>query len=151
MTQKKKMRRHETVMVTAEEANPSWIILDAKGKTLGRFAAEVAKILRGKHKPTFTPHIDGGDGVIVLNADKIAVTGNKEAGKTYRRYTGFIGGSRETNFRTVMQRKPTYPIEHAVKGMMPRTRLGRKQLKRLRLFVGEEHDLHAQKPVKVEV
>lgn len=141
----------KSFMLRKEDAKPSWLILDATGKTLGRFAAEVAKILRGKHKPTFTFHIDGGDGVIVTNADKIVVSGSKEAQKLYRYYTGSMGGLREVPYRTMKARKPAYIIEHAVKGMMPRSRLGRQQLKKLRVYAGTEHDQAAQKPIQVNI
>lgn len=151
MTQKKKNQREATVMLKQHEVKPQWIILDAAGKTLGRFAAEIAKILRGKHKPTFTPHVDGGDGVIVLNADKIVVSGSKEVQKTYRYYTGFIGGMREVTYEVLKSKKPEVIITQAVKGMMPRTKLGRAQLKRLRVYAGEEHAMQAQKPIQANI
>lgn len=138
-------------MLTKEEVNRTWYVLDAAGKTLGRFASEVAKVLRGKHKPDFTSHIDTGDGVIIINANKIKVTGAKEAQKVYRYHTGFVGGLREIPYRTMKARKPEYIIEHAVKGMMPKTRLARHQLKRLRVYAGAEHDQAAQKPVTVNI
>ncbi len=138
-------------MVRNEDVIQKWFILDAKGKTLGRFAAEAAKILRGKHKPTFTPNIDMGDGVIIINAEKICVTGAKEAQKIYRYYTGHIGGLREVDYRTMKARKPEYILRHAVSGMMPKSRLGKQQLRKLRIFAGENHSLAAQKPIKVEI
>ncbi len=141
----------KSCMIKREESDLKWLILDAKGKTLGRFAAEVAKILRGKHKVYFTPHVDCGDGVLVINADQIKISGDKEAQKIYREYTGYIGGLKEIPYRDMMQKKPTKIIEHAVAGMMPKTRLGKKQLTRLRITVGEEHKLQAQKPVAVAV
>lgn len=146
-------REDNTIFLTREEAQQEkgWITLDAKGKTLGRFASEVAKILRGKHKTTFTPHVDVGDGVIVINADHIVVSGGKEAQKIYRHYTGHIGGLREIPYRTMKERKPTFIIRHAVQGMMPKTKLGKAQLKKLRIFVGSEHQQQAQKPVAIEV
>ena len=144
------LRQNKTFMATAQKEPKEWFLIDAEGKNLGRLASEIAKILRGKHKPTFTPHANTGDGVIVVNADKIAVSGAKEAQKIYRRYTGYIGGLRETSYRTMMERKPTYIIEHAVKGMMPKTKLGRAQLKKLRVFEGNNHKLQAQKPITVE-
>ncbi len=139
----------KTFMLKDQEVEHNWITLDAEGKTLGRFAAEVAKILRGKHKADFTPHADGGDGVIILNAEKVSVTGNKEAQKVYRHYTGFIGGLREIPYRTMLHKNPERIIEHAVKGMMPKTKLGRRQLKRLRIFAGNKHNMEAQKPIAV--
>jgi large subunit ribosomal protein L13 len=146
-------RKNTTILLTKEEAQSArgWITLDAKGKTLGRFASEVAKILRGKHKTTFTPNVDVGDGVIVINAEKIAISGGKEAQKVYHHYTGHIGGLRETPYRMMKERKPTFIIRHAVQGMMPKTKLGKAQLKKLRIFAGESHDMSAQKPVAVEV
>lgn len=142
---------NKTPMLKKEEAKRSWFILDASGKTLGRFAAEVAKILRGKHKPTFTPHMDCGDGVIIINAEKIAVTGSKEAQKLYRYYTGYMSGMREIPYRTMKARNPAYIIEHAVKGMMPKSRLARAQMKKLRVFKGEKHDMSAQQPITVTI
>ena len=151
MERRNPRRDQKTFLLKNEETQPHWFVVDAEGKTLGRFASEVAKILRGKHRPTYTPHVDGGDGVIVINADKIAVTGNKEGQKIYRHYTGHIGGMREVPYRTMRARKPEYIIEHAVKGMVPRNKLGRKQMKRLRVFAGTEHNLKAQNPTIVNV
>lgn len=145
------MAQQKTTIVKKEERNPKWIILDATGKTLGRFASEIAKILRGKHKPTFTSHIDDGDGVIVINAEKIRVTGTKEAQKIYHYYTGSMGGLREIPYRTMKARKPQYIIEHAIKGMMPHSRLARAQMKKLRIFAGAEHNLAAQKPIQANI
>lgn len=144
-------RENTTFMQKKEEAAHQWIILDASGKTLGRFASEVARILRGKHKPTFTPHTDAGDGVIVLNAEKIRVTGSKEAQKVYRHHTGYPGGMREIPYRTMQARKPGYNIKHAVQGMMPRTKQGRTQMKRLRIFTGPEHTMSAQQPIQTNI
>lgn len=127
----------------------NWLILDAAGKTLGRFASEIAKILRGKHKPTWTPHMDSGDGVIILNAEKIKLTGAKEAQKIYRYYTGHIGGLREVPFEVMKARKPDYIIRNAVSGMMPKTKQGKAQLKKLRIYKGEKHDMSAQQPTTV--
>lgn len=144
-------KQQKTYMLTKEQIKPDWILLDATGKTLGRLATEIAKILRGKHKPTFTSHIDSGDGVIVINAEKVAVTGSKAAQKLYRYYTGYMGGLREVPYRTMQARKPQYIIEHAVKGMMPKTRLGRQQLKKLRVVAGAEHGQSAQKPIEAKI
>ena len=140
-----------TTLLKKEQKKATWYLLDAKGKTLGRFCAEVAKILRGKHRPDFTPHIDAGDGVVVVNADKIVVTGHKEGQKIYRYYTGFMGGLREIPYRVMQSKKPEYIIEHAVKGMMPKSRLGKQQLRKLRVYKGAEHSLNAQNPINVEV
>lgn len=141
----------KTLMLKNEEMQRQWFTLDATGKTLGRFAAEVTKILRGKHRPNFTPHADGGDGVIIINASKIHVTGNKEAQKIYRYHTGAVGGMKEIRYRTMISKKPEYVLEHAIKGMMPKTRIANSQLRRLRIFAGEQHNLHAQKPIQVTV
>lgn len=151
MSQKVRKKENSTFMQRKEDVTRNWIIMDAAGKTLGRFAAEVARLLRGKHKPTFTPHTDGGDGVIVINAEKIKVTGAKEAQKVYRYHTGYVGGLREIPYRTMQDRKPDYIIQHAVKGMVPRTKLGRAQMKRLRIFAGAEHNMSAQKPIEANI
>jgi len=149
----KKNKLQPCTLKTKEEAiaERKWILMDAEGKTLGRFASEVAQVLRGKHKPSFTSNVDCGDGVIVINADKIIVTGSKEANKLYRYYTGAMGGLREIPFRIMKARKPEYIIHHAVKGMMPNSRLGKQQITKLRVFAGAEHDLEAQKPIAVTV
>ncbi len=147
----KRKKETTTTFVRKEDVSLKWYIFDAKGKTLGRFCCEVAKVLRGKHKPDFTPYIDTGDGVIVVNAEQIKVTGAKEAQKIYRHYTGHIGGLREIPYRTMQEKHPERIIERAVKGMMPKSRLGHQQLRKLRIFKGEEHSLEAQKPVKVEL
>lgn len=142
---------NQTFIKKKEAVTRQWFVLDASGKTLGRFAAEVSKVLRGKHRPDFTPHIDCGDGVIVLNADKIRVTGSKRQQKVYRYYTGSMSGLREIPFETMQARKPAYIIESAVKGMLPKTRLARAQMKRLRVFAGVEHDMEAQQPITVNM
>lgn len=151
MAQAKK--NNNTILITneASRAARKWLILDASGKTLGRFASEVAKILRGKHKPDFTTHVDTGDGVIIINAEKIKVTGAKEAQKIYRYHTGAMSGMREVPYAVMKDRKPDYIIRHAVKGMMPKTRLAEAQMKKLRIFKGDKHDISAQKPVQVNV
>lgn len=143
----------KTYMAKKQEVKRKWLMIDAKGKTLGRLASEIAKILRGKHKTDFTPHADTGDAVIVVNADKVVVSGNKEAQKVYRYHTRHPGGLREVPYRRMMERKPTYILEHAVKKMLPRkSRLTRVQMTRLRIYAGDEgHNLEAQQPIKVEV
>jgi len=148
-----KARQPSTMLLTKEQAGSDrkWFLLDATGKTLGRFASEVALVLRGKHKTTYTPHIDGGDGVIIINAEKIVVTGSKEARKTYIYHTGFVGGLREVPYRVMKGRKPTFILEHAIKGMMPDNRLTSLQLKRLRIFAGDKHDMGAQTPHAVQI
>ena len=146
-------KKNSTVLLTKEEVIPmrKWLLLDASGKTLGRFAAEVAKILRGKHKPSFTPYVDTGDGVVIINAEKIVVTGAKDAQKIYRYHTGAMSGMREVPYRTMLARKPDYIIWHAVKGMMPKTRLGGQQVKKLRIYAGPDHPMTAQKPIPVNM
>lgn len=146
-------KKNSTVLLTKEEAvsTRKWFLFDASGKTLGRFAAEIAKVLRGKHKPSFTPHVDTGDGVVIINAEKIVVTGAKDAQKIYRYHTGAMSGMREVPYRTMIKRKPDYIIWHAVKGMMPKTRLTEHQMKKLRIYAGEEHDMQAQAPTPVNI
>lgn len=142
---------NQTTLKKKEEVTRQWFLLDASGKTLGRFAAEVTKILRGKHRPDFTPHIDCGDGVVIINADKIVVTGAKRKQKLYRYYTGWVSGLREVPFDTMLARHPDYPITRAVRGMLPKSRLARAQMKRLRVFAGTEHDMQAQAPIPVNM
>ena len=147
------LMQQKTRLLTKQEAVDSrkWHVLDATGKTLGRFAAEVTKILRGKHRPDYTPHVDCGDGVVIINAEKIAVTGMKGARKIYRSYTGFIGGMREVPYDTLMARKPTEILERAIKGMMPKTRLGGQQVRKLRIYAGPEHRMKAQNPTPANI
>lgn len=142
---------NQTTLKKQQEVTRQWFLLDASGKTLGRFAAEVTKILRGKHRPDFTPNIDCGDGVVILNADKIVVTGAKRKQKLYRYYTGAIAGLREVPFDTMQARHPEYPITRAVRGMLPKNRLARSMMKRLRVFAGTEHDMQAQAPIPVNM
>jgi len=141
----------KTTMLKKEKIQHQWFILDAAGKTLGRLASEITKILRGKHKADFTSHVDGGDGVIIVNAEKIHLSGNKKAQKLYRYHTGYIGGLREIPFETMMARNPRYIIERTVKGMMPATRLTRKQMTRLRVYAGDQHSMQAQQPQMVNI
>lgn len=152
MTAKKeKAILQTTPFLKKEPHQQNWFIMDAKGKTLGRLASEIAKVLRGKHKPSYTPGADLGDGVIVINAEHVKVTGNKEAQKNYYTHTGFMGGLRETNLRTMRARKPDLIIWLAVKGMMSKCRLTNAQLKRLRVFAGTEHAMEAQKPIQINI
>ena len=146
-------QNQKTVLLTRNQAIQSrkWYLFNAAGMTLGRFASEVAKILRGKHRPDFTPHVDCGDGVVIVNADKVKVTGMKAARKVYHNYTGYIGGLKEIPYRTMQARRPTYILNHAIKGMMPKTRLGDQQLKKLRIFAGEQHDMLAQNPTPIQL
>ena len=146
-------KEDKTSILREGETKRNWFLLDATGKTLGRLSSEITKILRGKHKPAFTDYMDCGDGIVVINAEKIKVTGNKAAQKEYIHYAGgqAMSGLRRIPYRTMMARKPTYILEHAVKGIMPKTRLGKQQLKKLRIFAGQEHDLVAQKPIQVNI
>jgi large subunit ribosomal protein L13 len=144
-------RQVKTFIPAQKDLKPSWFVLDATGKTLGRLTSEITKILRGKHKPIFTEYMDCGDGVIVVNAEKIHVSGAKEAQKIYRYYTGHINGLREIPYRVMKDRNPTYIIEHATKGMMPKTRLGKQQIRKLRVFAGAEHGMEAQQPIQVNI
>lgn len=144
-------KENKTTFIKKEEVDRKWFILDATGKTLGRFASEVSKILRGKHRVDYTPYVDSGDGVIVINADKIHVTGSKRMTKIYRRYTGSIRGLREETFEEKQAKDPAFILEHAVYGMLPKTRLAAGQMKRLRVYKGEEHGLEAQQPQIVSI
>lgn len=128
------------------EVERKWYVIDAEGKTLGRLASEVASILRGKKKPTYTPHVDCGDYVIVINAEKVEVTGKKRKEKIYKRHTGYPGGLREMTFEQLLEKHPTEVVRHAVKGMMPKGKLGRQMYKKLKVYVGEAHNHDAQKP-----
>ncbi|MCL2415311.1 MAG: 50S ribosomal protein L13 [Defluviitaleaceae bacterium] len=123
-----------------------WHIVDAQGKNLGRLSSEIAKILRGKHKPTYQPHVDCGDYVIVINAEKIEVTGKKMDQKLYFRHSGYIGGVKITTMRQMMAKKPEEILRHAIKGMLPKNVLGRAMFKKLHVYVGSEHNHQAQKP-----
>ena len=133
------------------EVERKWYVVDADGKTLGRLASEVASVLRGKNKPTFTPHVDCGDYVIVINAEKVAVTGKKRAEKIYKKHTGYPGGLREITFDKLQQKKPEEIIRHAVKGMLPDGALGRQMFKKLKVYAGAEHPHTAQKPETLEI
>ena len=128
-----------------------WLLVDATDMTLGRLASEVAQILRGKNKPIYTPHIDTGDFVIIVNADKIKVTGAKATAKVYYRHTGYVGHLKSETFREAMEKHPTRVIEHAVKGMLPKGTLGRQMFKKLKVYAGPEHPHQAQKPRKIEL
>ena len=133
------------------EVERKWYVVDADGKTLGRLASEVASVLRGKNKPTYTPHVDCGDYVIVINAEKVAVTGKKRNEKIYKKHTGYPGGLREITFDKLQQKKPEEIIRHAVKGMLPDGALGRQMFKKLKVYAGAEHPHTAQKPEILEI
>lgn len=135
-----------TFMASPSTIERKWYVVDAEGQTLGRLAAEVAKVLRGKNKPEFTPHIDTGDNVIVINAEKIKVTGKKLDQKVYYHHSDYVGGMKETTLREMMAKKPEQVIELAVKGMLPKGPLGRTMIKKLHVYAGAEHAHQAQKP-----
>ncbi len=136
----------KTYMANPDKIERKWYVVDAEGQTLGRLAAEVAKVLREKNKPEFTPHIDTGDNVIVINAEKIKVTGKKLDQKVYYHHSDYVGGMKETTLREMMAKKPEQVIELAVKGMLPKGPLGRTMIKKLHVYAGAEHAHQAQKP-----
>ena len=141
----------KTFSAKPETVKRDWYVVDATGKTLGRLASEVARRLRGKHKAEFTPHVDTGDYIVIVNAGKVAVTGNKVSDKMYYRHTGHIGGLKETNFDKLRDRAPERVIELAVKGMMPRGPLGRAMFRKLKVYSGAEHNHAAQQPQALEI
>lgn len=142
----------KTFVATPETRQRDWVVVDADGKTLGRLATRIAEALRGKHKPEYTPHIDTGDFVVVVNAEKVAVTGDKRAEKLYRRHSGYPGGLRSRTLAEMLDRRPEEVIRLAVRGMLPRNRLGRRQLTKLKVYAGPDHPHQAQqpKPMKIE-
>lgn len=142
----------DTIFVNTKDAPRSWYVVDADGVVMGRLAARLATILRGKHKASFAPHQELGDMVIVVNAEKIAVTGKKRADKYYYRHSGYAGGFKQIPMGKIMQKRPTFPLEQAVKGMLPHNRLGRKLYKNLKVYAGPSHPHAAQKPeiLKIE-
>ena len=135
-----------TYMANPDKIERKWYVVDAEGQTLGRLSSEIAKVLRGKNKPVFTPHIDTGDYVIVVNAEKIKVTGKKMDQKIYYNHSDYVGGMKETTLKEMMDKKPERVIELAVKGMLPKGPLGRSMIKKLHVYAGPEHDHAAQKP-----
>lgn len=141
----------KTFMAKAETIERKWYVIDASGMVLGRLASQVASILRGKNKPTFTPHVDTGDHVIVLNADKVVLTGDKLNQKFYRRHSGYPGGLKETSYKDLMAKKADLAVIEAVRGMLPKNALGRQMIKKLRVYKGAEHDHAAQKPEVLEL
>lgn len=140
-----------TFIAKPAEIERKWYVVDAADKTLGRLASEVAKVLRGKNKPIYTPHCDTGDYVIVINADKIKVTGKKLDQKLYRKHSEYVGGFKETTLRVMMDKKPEEVIKHAVKGMLPENTLGKDMLKKLFVYAGSEHKHQAQSPEVLEI
>ena len=141
----------KSFMASPSTVERKWYVVDAEGKTLGRLASEVANVLRGKNKPTYTPHIDTGDYVIVVNAEKIQVTGKKLDQKIYYHQSEYVGGMKEATLREMMQKKPEFVITHAVKGMLPKGPLGRQMLKKLHVYAGPEHNHAAQKPETLDI
>jgi large subunit ribosomal protein L13 len=141
----------KTFSAKNEEVERSWYLVDATGKTLGRLATDIASRLRGKHKPVYTPHVDTGDYIVVINAEKIRVTGNKLKDKMYHRYTGYIGNLKSVPLEKLLKEKPERVLQLAVKGMLPRNSLGRKMFSKLKVFAGSEHDHKAQQPIPLEI
>ena len=142
---------YKTISANKATVNKEWVVVDAEGQVLGRLASKVAKIIRGKNKPTFTPHVDCGDNVIVVNAEKVVLTGNKMSDKTYIRHTGYPGGQRKQTAAEILAKYPERLVEKAVKGMLPKNRLGRKLFTNLHVVIGAEHKYEAQKPKVVDL
>jgi len=136
----------KTFSPTPKDINREWYVVDAENQVLGRLAAQIAHRLRGKHKPEFAPHMDNGDFIIVVNCEKIRVTGNKMADKMYYRHSGYVGGLKETSLEKLLAKRPQLALMHAIKGMLPKNRLGRAMLKKLRIYAGAEHPHAAQTP-----
>jgi large subunit ribosomal protein L13 len=141
----------KTYSPKAKDINRAWYLIDADGAVLGRLASEVAKILRGKHKPTYAPHLDGGDHVVVVNAAKVRLTGGKELRKVYYRHSGYPGGIREIPYERMIAERPEWVVEKAVKGMLPKNRLGRRIGEKLKVYAGANHDQSAQKPIPLKL
>jgi large subunit ribosomal protein L13 len=142
---------YKTISANKATVNKQWLLVDAEGQHLGRLASKVAKLLRGKHKTNFTPHVDCGDNVVVINADKIVLTGNKWDDKTYIRHTGYPGGQRSRSAQELFDKHPERLVEKAVKGMLPKNRLGADLFRNLRVYVGTEHEQEAQKPKAINL
>lgn len=141
----------KTFVAKPESVQRDWFVVDAEGKTLGRLATEIASRLRGKHKAEYTPHVDTGDYIVVVNCEKITVTGNKAKGKIYYSHTGFIGGIKEISFEKLLAKKPEMVLEKAVKGMLPRGPLGREMFRKLKVYAGTEHKHAAQQPQVLDI
>ena len=142
---------YKTKSANKNTVEKQWLLVDAEGHTLGRLSSKVAKILRGKYKPSFTPHVDCGDNVVIVNAEKIQLSGNKWEDKTYTRYTGYPGGQRSTTARELLEKNPASIIEKAVKGMHPKNKLGAEMFRNLRVYAGTDHDQEAQKPKAINL
>lgn len=145
------MKLMKTYSAKPETVVRDWYVVDAEGKTLGRLATEIARRLRGKHKPEYTPHVDTGDYIVVVNAEKVRVTGNKTTDKLYHRHTGYPGGLKSVPFDKMIERSPERVIEKAVKGMLPRNPLGRAMYRKLKVYAGTEHPHAAQQPATLEI
>ena len=141
----------KTISAKADDVKRDWFLVDADGKTLGRLATEIARRLRGKHKAIYTPHVDTGDYIVVINAEKVRVSGNKAKDKIYYRHSGYMGGLKETNFNDMIERSPERVIEIAVKGMLPRNPLGREMYRKLKVYAGAQHQHAAQQPQPLEI
>ena len=141
----------KTYLTPVKEIEKNWYVVDAEGKVLGRLASEIATRLRGKHKPNYSTFMDVGDFIVVINADKVKLTGNKLENKKYYHHTGFIGGIKEATAKELLEKKPTEVLHKAVKGMLPKNTLGRAQLKKLKIYAGNEHPHQAQQPVALEL
>jgi len=141
----------KTFVAKEKEVQKNWYVVDAENKVVGRIATQIAMRLRGKHKPIYTPHADTGDFVVVINADKVALTGRKWDNKTYYRYSGYIGGLKEISAKKLLEKQPENILRFAVKGMLPKNSLGRRQLKKLKIYAGPEHPHQAQKPTLLEI
>lgn len=141
---------YKTISANKETAQKEWVVVDAQGEVLGRLASQIASLIRGKHKTNFTPHVDCGDNVIVINADKVRLTGAKMTDKVYTRHTGYPGGQRFTSPRLLLEKHPERIIEHAVKGMLPKNRLGRRLYTNLYVYAGDQHPHEAQQPTAVK-
>ena len=141
----------KTKIVKHNEAEHEWYVVDVADKVLGRASTEIATLLSGKYRPDFTPNVDSGAGVIVINCDKIKVTGNKESQKVYKRYSGYPGGQKETRYDKMFEKDPAYIVRHAVRGMLPKNKLGMRMLGRLKLYTGSEHPHGAQQPKQKKV
>ena len=141
---------YKTISANKETAQKEWIVVDAQGEVLGRLASQIARLIRGKHKTNFTPHVDCGDYVIVINAEKVRLTGDKMTDKVYVRHTGYPGGQRFTSPQLLLEKYPERIIEHAVKGMLPKNRLGRRLYTNLHVYAGDQHPHEAQQPTAVK-
>ena len=141
----------KTFSAKSEEVKQDWYVIDATGKTLGRLSTEIARRLRGKHKPEYTPHVDTGDYIVVINAENIRVTGNKMQNKMYHRYTGYIGNLKSISLAKLLKHAPERVLKSSVKGMLPRNSLGRKMFSKLRVFAGPEHDHEVQQPIPLDI